>query len=88
MRTIIDDLYEIVIDDTVAGSRMVAVWGDDVSQDTTMRVPTLIMSMTHDGYNRMKADLQEYHNMLRWMDANPRCQMEYNHSETIRYLKL
>ena len=86
-RNVIDDLYEIDIVDE--GTRHVQIWGFDVvSEESTTDVSTYIISISHEGYDRMKKDLQEYHNMLKWMDMNPEVQLSYGMWDTVRLLKL
>ena len=87
-RTIIDDLYEI--DLVEEGTRCVAVWGikDDGSEDRQEDIPTYILAITHEGYEKMKRDLQEFHNMLKWMNDNPETQVSYGMWDTVRLLKL
>lgn len=87
-RTIIDDLYEIDLVDE--GTRCVAVWGikDDGSEDTQEDIPTYILSITTEGYEKMKKDLEEFHNMLKWMNDNPQVQQSYGMWDTVRLLKL
>jgi hypothetical protein len=87
-RTIIDDLYEIDLVDE--GTRCVSVWGikDDGSQDTQVHIPTYVLSITTEGYDKMKKDLEEFHNMLKWMNDNPESQVSYGMWDTVRLLKL
>jgi hypothetical protein len=91
MRTrnnVIDDLYEIDLVDE--GTRCVSVWGikDDGSQDRQEDIPTYILAITHEGYEKMKKDLEEFHNMLKWMNESPKCQISYGMWDTVRLLKL
>jgi hypothetical protein len=91
MRTrnnVIDDLYEI--DLVEEGTRCVAVWGikDDGSEDRQEDIPTYILAITHEGYEKMKKDLEEFHNMLKWMNDNPESQVSYGMWDTVRLLKL
>jgi hypothetical protein len=87
-RTIIDDLYEIDLVDE--GTRCVSVWGikDDGSQDTQVDIPTYVLSITTEGYDKMKRDLEEFHNMLKWLNDNPESQVSYGMWDTVRLLKL
>ena len=87
-RTIIDDLYEIDLVDE--GTRCVSVWGikDDGSEDTQVDIPTYVLSITTEGYDKMKKDLEEFHNMLKWMNDNPESQVSYGMWDTVRLLKL
>jgi hypothetical protein len=86
-RNVIDDIYEIDIVDE--GTRHVQVWGLDVPQEeSTTHVSTYIISITDSGYDRMKRDLEEYHNMLKWLDVNPESKLSYGMWDTVRLLKL
>ena len=91
MRTsnnVIDDLYEIDLVDE--GTRCVQIWGvkDEDTNANLEDIPTYILAITHEGYDRMKRDLQEYHNMLKWLDMNPESQISYGMWDTVRLLKL
>lgn len=84
-RTIIDDLYELTVKSV--GERTVAVWGTSEDWDTTTVVPAYTVTITVDGYHKMKQDLEEYHNILAWMNLNPEYDLIYHKSEVIRILK-
>ena len=86
-RTIIDDLYEMDLVDE--GTRCVSIWGmkGDGSEDTRVDIPTYVLSITTEGYDKMKRDLEEFHNMLKWMNDNPESQMSYGMWDTVRILK-
>jgi hypothetical protein len=95
-RNIISDLYQIDLVDN--GTRRAVSWGDtsppqwsggsDVFQYSVIHMPTYVLSITHEGYDKMKRDLEEYHNMLRWLDSNPESQVSYGMWDTVRLLKL
>jgi hypothetical protein len=87
-RSIVDDLYEIDLVDE--GTRCVSIWGikDDGSEDRQEDIPTYVLAITHEGYDRMRKDLEEYHNMLKWMNDNPETQVSYGMWDTVRLLKL
>ena len=86
-RSIVDDLYEIDLVDE--GTRRVSVWGLDVEPEaSTTDVSTYIVSITHEGFERMKKDFEEYHNMLKWLNMTPESQLSYGMWDTVRLLKL
>lgn len=87
-RSIVDDLYEIDLVDE--GTRCVSIWGikDDGSEDTQADIPTYVLSITTEGYDKMKKDLEEFHNMLKWLNDNPESQVSYGMWDTVRLLKL
>jgi len=85
-RSIVDDLYEIDLVDE--GTRCVQIWGVQDTNALTEDIPTYVLSITHEGYDKMKRDLEEFHNMLKWLDMNPESQISYGMWDTIRLLKL
>jgi hypothetical protein len=87
-RSIIDDLYEIDLVDE--GTRRVSVWGVglDPQEDTVQHMPTYVLAITHEGYHKMKRDLEEFHNMLNWLNMTPESQLSYGMWDTVRLLKL
>jgi hypothetical protein len=90
MRTrnnVIDDLYEIDLVDE--GTRCVSIWGikDDGSEDRQEDIPTYVLAITHEGYDRMRRDLEEYHNMLKWLDMDLQSQDAYGKWDMVRILK-
>jgi hypothetical protein len=95
-RNIISELYEIDLVDN--GTRRVAkypdtlgsAWGhgSDDYQYSVKHIPTYVLSITTEGYEKMKRDLEEFHNMLEWMNDNPETQISYGMWDTVRLLKL
>jgi hypothetical protein len=96
-RNIISELYQIDI--VEEGTRRVAKWPATLDQYSLVDgrnfhwhdvkdVPTYVLSITHESYDKMKRDLEEFHNILHWLDDNPEVQISYGMWDTVRLLKL